>query len=149
MSNKKNSKHKNSTVESYNFISSIKSKPRVTALVSFVVLLLALDLVGFGGNIRFYAKWAQCGQKPVAIGSPWPSGAGGMSYYYETRILDPIRLSPHLYCAPLDAELHGYSASRYNYEFPALEADRGKVCRYENEPESVTGQVIWPCDVVK
>ena len=34
-------------------------------LVTLGIVWLITDLIGIGGNIRFYAKWIECGRKPV------------------------------------------------------------------------------------
>ena len=106
--NPKNTKQKNSN-KSY--------KTKTIILLVLVGLFLIYDLSGVGGNIRFYAKWVACGQKPVRQGIMM---AGFTPYYEESPTFSILRLSTPLFCSPIDAEQAGYSANSEKYEFPHL-----------------------------
>lgn len=86
-------------------------------IVSVFVILLAYDLSGIGGNIRFYAKWIECGQKPVEPGWTYKD----IPHYRESPDLSILRLSPQYFCTPLDAERAGYSASSDSWVYPELD----------------------------
>ena len=99
------------------------SRHRVRTIILSVVigLFLVYDLSGIGGNIRFYTKWITCGQKPVQKGLMF---ASNMNFYEESPVFTPIRLSPPLFCSPLEAEMSGYSASSDDYIYPHLDEYR-------------------------
>ena len=91
------------------------------ALVVAVVILLGLvyDLVGLGGNVRFYAKWLECDRKPVIADQSIGFGASPPSYK-EAPSFSLMRTSPSQFCTPREAELAGYSASNRTYDYPNL-----------------------------
>lgn len=92
-------------------------KKRKQLLIAGAVIILAVllyDLSPFGGNIRFYVKWAQCGSRPVET-----AGLPGINWYQEAPIYAPIRTQVW-YCTPLEAEQAGYSASATTWTFPHL-----------------------------
>ncbi len=111
--------------------------------VFLVGLFLLFDLSGLGGNIRFYSKWIECGQKPVGIDLQG-TVEGDVGYYGEPPTFKLIRLSPTYFCTAFDAEKHGYSAKRESYEFPVLEK-AGALCRKPNEPKSETAAQFSQC----
>lgn len=88
------------------------------AVFSFIWLLFD---VFYGGNIPFYAKWLECGQRPLEA-----RGAGylndGAAHYEPGKNGLPIR-SDTLFCTPLEAERAGYSANKNTYDFPNLRAE--------------------------
>ncbi len=94
---------------------------RVAIAIIGICAVLAFDLSGIGGNIRFYTKWIACGQKPVQKGLMF---ASNMNFYEESPVFTPIRLSPPLFCSPLEAEMSGYSASSDDYTYPHLDEYR-------------------------
>ena len=97
-----------------------KISRKVFILVGIFLAWLVFDLSGFGGNIRFYAKWIECGQKPV-ITNPEPDfGGGSVQDYGPAPTFQLIRMAHYQYCTPLEAERAGYSASPSRYEFPHL-----------------------------
>lgn len=107
--------------------SEIKPDRRTIALygaLALVVLWLIIDAIGVGGNIRFYAKWLECEQRPVVryveFGSVGPSS--GPSYYIEAPSVKLFRLSPDQFCTPIEAERAGLSATKDTWSFPHLEA---------------------------
>lgn len=116
------------------------------AVVAVLLVWLAIDLIGIGGNIRFYTKWVECGQKPVVIDYPWPGGSG-VDNYYTPQTIKLVRQSPDQFCTPLEAELHGYSSSPDGYRLPELMNQRGDWCRYPGEPKSETGLDIDLCKI--
>ena len=91
-------------------------------IITAVIFLgwLAFDLSGFGGNIKFYNKWIECGQKPVETNPDFMYRS--VPYYGMGPTFSLIRLSPEYFCTPLEAEQAGYSASPHQYEFPHLKA---------------------------
>ncbi len=105
-----------------------RQKGRRVRLAYIVVILLLvwiiIDAVGIGGNMRFYAKWVQCGQKPVVkfieYGSVGPNY--GPSHYIEAPNFAIFRLSPDQFCTPIEAERAGLSADENTWVFPNLEA---------------------------
>ena len=91
---------------------------KIIYITTATVVLLALfyDVVLFGGNIQFYAKWAQCRMRPVqAEGAP-----GSSVVWYEEGPTFSLVRSKKWYCTPLEAEQAGFSASRHAREFPHL-----------------------------
>lgn len=101
-----------------------KKKPRISKLavqttILLVVLFLAYDLSGIGGNIKFYSKWIECGQKPV---QPRRFYVGEVSHYSPSPTFSFMRLSSDYFCTPLDAEREGFSANAKSYDFPHLRA---------------------------
>ena len=91
----------------------------VTAVVILVAVLVVFELSPFGGNVQFYAKWAECGSKPLAA-----SGSGyvnsGAAHYYEPSSFPGAHPTIEYFCTPLEAELAGYSANPNRYEFPNI-----------------------------
>lgn len=86
--------------------------------VGVATFFLAVDLSGIGGNIEFYGKWIECGQKPVVT----RYGFKSPNYYQDTQTLAVVRL-PHgaYFCSPLQAEAAGVSANEEDYVFPHLQ----------------------------
>lgn len=94
----------------------------VSVLVIVVVAaLIVFELSPFGGNVRFYAKWLECGQKPVATAGSGYSNRGAI-HYYEPLSFPGIHPTIEYFCTPLEAELAGYSANPNQYEFPHINA---------------------------
>ena len=81
-----------------------------------LVLLLAYDLT-LGGNIRFYSKRIECGQKPV---QPRIFYVGEVPHYSPSPAFSIMRLSSDYFCTPLEAEREGYSANAKRYDFPHI-----------------------------
>lgn len=102
----------------------ISKKAIILAVFSIVILWLVFDISGIGGNIRFYSKWIECGQKPVVAGITF--GSFGPSYgpqYYKTPPnFSLVRLSPEQFCTPIEAERAGFSANKNSWDFPHLNA---------------------------
>mgnify|MGYP006967756876 FL=1 len=90
-------------------------------IIIVVAILITFELSPFGGNIRFYAKWIECGQKPVAT-----SGSGylndGATYYFNPSPWPGAHPTIEYFCTPLQAEIAGYSANPNRYEFPHINA---------------------------
>lgn len=96
------------------------NKSQIIGFVVFVLCLwLVVDLIGFGGNIRFYSKWIACGQKPLMSGVTY---VGRVPHYHVSPNFKLFRSYPQYFCAPLEAERKGYSADPENYDFPHLRA---------------------------
>ena len=99
-------------------------KRLIIIFASLLTIALLIDITPFGGNIRFYAKWAECGQRPVQEDNSFSFGARIRSYM-EPATFEPIRFGlPTYYCTPLEAEEAGLSASRHNRDFPNLEKQK-------------------------
>lgn len=94
----------------------LKRHNKLVIAVLLLVVILLFDLSPFGGNIKFYSKWIECGRKPVvgetAIG-------GGVSWYETPSSFQPVRplSSQKYFCTPQQAEQAGYSSSPDIYEF--------------------------------
>ena len=100
-------------------------KGRRALIISLVVLvaLIAFDISPFGGNVRFYATWIGCGQKPVASDISLGFGAKVLNYI-EPSAIQVVRFGqPNYFCTPLEAEKAGYSANPNQYEFPHLQQE--------------------------
>lgn len=100
-----------------------KAKKTIAArwvrLVLFLALLAGFGLfydLAFGGNLRFYARWIECGTKPLGSGVQL---AGHVTHYVDSPYFSLFRSAP-LFCSPREAELQGYSASWDHYRFPHL-----------------------------
>lgn len=114
-------------------------------VTAFIALLILFDLSPFGGNIRFYSKWAECGQKPV-VTNPTPDfGGGSVQDYAEAPTFDLSRMSSHYFCTAFEAEKRGYSADPNSYDFPVLRANNA-LCKKATDPESETAAKFSVCD---
>ena len=95
------------------------------AIIAVTIIALVLfDFSPFGGNIRFYKKWIECGQKPVAT-----KGSGymnvGAKHYIEPSSWPGMHSTIEYFCTPLESEQAGYSARPDQYDFPHLRKERG------------------------
>lgn len=107
------------------FLTSRSTTKQKLLLLSIGALLLVNDLFLFGGNIRFYAKWVECGKMPVAATLSGGEVVGfGVPNYYDAQALDLFRGQPEYFCTPLQAERAGYSATSSGYEFKYLPKDQ-------------------------
>lgn len=93
-------------------------KRSAIAFTCIFVALFIFDLTPFGGSMRFYAKWIECGSRPLVI-----SGSGyfnaGVPHYDPAPTIALIRGSEREYfCTALEAEQAGYSANERVYSFP-------------------------------
>ena len=97
------------------------------AIIAVTIIALVLfDFSPFGGNIRFYKKWIECGQKPVASDTSLGFGAKVPSYV-EVPAFQPMRFGqPKYFCTSLEAEKDGYSTSSEQYEFRYSKEERRK-----------------------
>lgn len=99
----------------------VKSPKRVIAIVAVVTLVVCIliDLSPLGGNMKFYVKWIQCGEKPViAFGPGFRKGLPG--YYEQQPAVSISRGYGPFFCTPLEAEQAGYSADPNSRSFPHL-----------------------------
>ncbi len=98
--------------------------PKLSSLIVLIVLVTILDiLTPYGGQLRFYAKWVECGGRPYATaGLIW--NTAGVSHYEPspTFMIDRGGNNPY-FCTPREAELAGFSASEHQYSFPNLSQD--------------------------
>lgn len=102
-----------------------KRNMRSLRIAGVVLLLLAslyilYDSSPFGGTTRYYAKWVECGSRPVSSDNTFLAGVGGgwVASYLTNSYTE---LQPDYFCTPLEAEKAGYSASSDRYYFPAME----------------------------
>ena len=98
-----------------------KNRQLLNVILIILSLLFVYDLA-VGGNIRFYAKWIECGSKPVETMGSGYLNSGANHYVSRSPVVEVIR-SDKLYCTPLEAEEAGYSASPGYYYFPNLNKD--------------------------
>ncbi len=99
-----------------------KEKGKRAKLFLLSVVIGALTLVTsadvfIGGSIRFYSKWIECGQKPLATANAYK----GPSYYFEAPAVSLVRGQMPFFCTSLDAELARYSATSKDYSYPAID----------------------------
>ncbi len=99
-------------------------KDVLKAIVIALVVLLVIDLTPLSGNVIMYAKWVQCGNKPLQD-ETWLV-TGEVSHYKETSVFGFLRGSPEYFCSPREAELKGYSAESDGYKFPNLTKDEAR-----------------------
>ena len=127
-------------------VRNLRNSQPLTLLAKMCAVVVLL-LVGFsftlGGNAEFYVKWYQCNQKPVA-GMPGSSHFRTASHYRSEPALALTRPST-LFCNPIQAEQHGYSADSQTYIFPNIKAKYGQVCRLETDPVSETAYEFVLC----
>ena len=87
----------------------------------FLVLAIVSYDFYIPGNIRFYAKWVTCGERPVGS-----RGSGlfnvGVPHYEKVQLLRVFHGHMGYYCSPLEAERAGYSANPEVFDFPNLKA---------------------------
>lgn len=90
-------------------------------ILAIIGVFAIVDLVLPGGQIRYYAKWAECGRKPIERRvTSWYFGTG---YYSDSLAINPMRVGGEYYCTPLEAERAGLSASADEIIFPHLKAE--------------------------
>ena len=99
-----------------------KNRQLLNVILIILSLLFVYDLA-VGGNMRFYAKWIECGSKPIEGRGPGFSTSDPKFYKEGGGMIEPYRLHPDLFCTPLEAEEAGYSASPGYYYFPNLNKD--------------------------
>lgn len=96
---------------------SVKKHKKLSLVFLMLVLVLIFDLSPFGGSIRYYAKWAACGTKPVSL-----HAQPGLMWYTQTSSIEITRFGYQEYrCTPLEAEQAGYSASSTAWSFPHIQ----------------------------
>jgi len=103
-------------------------KPRKKLNIALVVvcglvLLVLFDIFTpvFGGQVRFYAKWMECGRVPFSKIERYGSHVDS---YATSSALKPFRENRTSYfCNERQAELSGLSANAYSYDFPHLTDD--------------------------
>lgn len=83
-------------------------------------ILVIIDFTPFGGNLRFYAKWIECGNKPVSEVLEIGFGAGSRKYTTSPSFHEFPRFQPAYFCKPIEAERAGFSASDRAYDFPHI-----------------------------
>lgn len=95
----------------------IHHRRKAIIIASILLIIVAFDLSPFGGNVRFYSKWIECGRKPVATDISLGFGASVPSYT-EPNAVNVFRFGqPSYFCTPLAAEDAGYSANSQSYEY--------------------------------
>lgn len=101
-------------------------KRSVFVILAVVLLLLAFDLSSLGGNLRFYARWKECGQQPL-----WTMSMPGIAWYEKAPLISVLR-DGDTFCTPIEAERAGYSANSQYYDFPHL-YEAGEPTKYMRE----------------
>ncbi len=88
--------------------------------ICVIIAMILLDFVTpiWGGQVRFYAKWVECGQRPqqesVKLG-------GHIEYHELSSAFSPLRDNHMQYfCTPREAELKGISGNQDSYSYPYL-----------------------------
>ena len=104
-----------------NQVGSRKKLKTVLIVTCGLVLLVLFDMFTpiWGGQIKFYAKWIECGQAPQQE----PNGiAPQYVKSYERAPTISIWRDNHMiyFCTPIEAELEGYSSNSDFYDFPHL-----------------------------
>lgn len=98
-----------------------KYTPTIVVVMVIMTPIIAYDLI-LGGNMQFYSKWIQCGQRPqetdVTLGQ-------GLPTYSEGRLFAMWR-EHEFYCTPLEAERDGKSTSSGQWSQPHLDAELGR-----------------------
>ncbi|MCA9337925.1 hypothetical protein KC949_00075 [Candidatus Saccharibacteria bacterium] len=89
-----------------------------------LAVFLAGDLIGLGGNLRYYANWIMCGHKPLVVDHPFMA-SGEYSYGYRSTLLYGQYYSPSdpYFCTARDAELHGYSSDHSTFTLSVITYD--------------------------
>lgn len=100
------------------------SKKITLAVLGAMLVLLLLDLTPLGGNTYMYAKWIECGNRPIQD-QRWMV-AGEVPYYMATPQFALVRGFPKYFCNSREAELAGYSAEATGYSFPHLTKDEAR-----------------------
>ena len=83
----------------------------------FLVILVLLYDFYVADNIRFYANWVRCGQRPVGTAGKGFLGSG-VPHYIDQPLISGFRDVIDYECSPLEAERAGYSADPDKYRFP-------------------------------
>lgn len=109
------------------FTKSIKSR-YIKILVIAILILVSIVIVDiktpFGGNLLFYSKWIQCGERPYRkTGLP---GAGLQAYEKAPIILPWRGMGQDYYCTALEAEKDGLSSDPHVFSFPELEKEENR-----------------------
>lgn len=101
-----------------------QAKPRKKLNVALIVvcglvLLVLFDMFTpvWGGQVKFYAKWVECGHTPIQGIHNFKKPQS-----YETaKLVDPFRENrTEYFCTEKQAELAGYSNNSNSYDFPHL-----------------------------
>ena len=99
----------------------IKTKKDVAkALIGALIILFLIDLTPLSGNTVMYAKWLQCGHKPLHARLGAGMGVAGVPNYVTPPDVAFLRGYTPYFCTPYEAEKAGFSADEIYYEFPHL-----------------------------
>ncbi len=131
----------------------IKTKRKIVISTLIVVVLVFLSVSLFylsplSGYTQFYSKVHECARWPVVVGGFGHSIYETVVPYYYTppRGMTLTRAYIGIYCTPLEAEQHGFSASSKKYETPELDKYyHGKYCITATSPKSETAIVFPYC----
>lgn len=94
-------------------------KKAIIFFAGMIAILVVFDLTPLGGSMHFYARWIECGERPITVSGGY---FGGVSYYHPAPVVNIFRISERPYfCTALEAEQAGYSASEGRRYFPELE----------------------------
>lgn len=99
----------------------MKKQKKLVYIITSLVLFFALfyDIVLFGGNLQFYAKWAQCGNRPIQT----KMAPGHSVPWYAKGEIFAVMRTKVWYCSPIEAEKAGFSASPNQQEFSHLKGE--------------------------
>lgn len=78
----------------------------VIVLLTLLGVAVLVDTV-IGGNILFYAKWVECGRKPVQLGRGWYEK--GRTPYVDPDAIHLTRGNHHYACTEAEARRRGCS----------------------------------------
>ena len=95
-----------------------KQKTWIIITGVFLALVLTYDFY-VADNIRFYANWVRCGQRPVGTAGKGFLGSG-VPHYIDQPLISGLRYVIDYKCSPLEAERAGYSANPDFYDYPHL-----------------------------
>lgn len=96
---------------------------RIRAVIISIIVVVFLVLADiftpiWGGQVKFYAKWIECGRLPVEETGLW---AHNIEFYKSAQRLNLFRSNDTKYfCTEKEAELSGLSSNPNSYDFPHL-----------------------------
>ncbi len=89
--------------------------------VCVIVALTLIDIVTpvWGGQVRFYAKWSDCGRLPIQGDQTYK----GPKFYKKAAVFDAFRDNRiEYFCSPKEAEMQWYSSDQNSASYPNLTA---------------------------
>ncbi len=100
-------------------------KVAIISVLVFTSIFIAFDISPIGGsNLRLYSKWMSCGVRPFQDEGLLE---GEVIHYSSAPVFEIFRgSSTSFFCSEREAELAGYSANKYQYDFPHLNVEERK-----------------------